>query len=179
MWLLDIDGVVNALAAHSPTEEWPVDAWVQRVVRAEVPGRGLMTLSVLVARPVLEFITAVHESGAAEIRWHSTWRAAAVTSLAPALGLPPIPISVAPEWADAGRSTRWWKLPAAQRVLASGRRLVWTDDDLDTYAEHGDPDTSATITALARRDDTLLISPDAPVGLQRAELDEIADFLSN
>ncbi|MGH3495596.1 MAG: hypothetical protein ACRDQ1_20525, partial [Sciscionella sp.] len=89
--------MLNALAMRVPTDTWPEHAWIQRVVQTELPDQGLATLPILAARPVLDFIHWVHGNGLAEIRWHSTWRSAAVTGLAPALGLPPIPISVAPE----------------------------------------------------------------------------------
>lgn len=168
VWLLDIDGVINALARGPVHGSWPPDAWVQRVIRADMPGHGPMVLPIYAARPVLDFIGYVFGSGSAEVRWHSTWRTAAVTELAPVLGLPPIPISIAPEWTDHTLSG-WWKLPAARRVLASGRPLVWTDDDLSVYAgELGD---------LGARSDTLLIGPDPYTGLSGADLDRIAAFL--
>lgn len=168
MWLLDIDGVVNALARGPVRGSWPAKAWVQTVIRADMPGHGPMVLPILAARPVLDFVTHVHRSGAVELRWHSTWRAAAMTELAPALGLPAIPISIAPEWTERPIGV-WWKLPAAQRVVAAGRPLVWTDDDLGVFAtELGD---------LASRSDALLIGPDPIAGLTGPDLDRIAAFL--
>ena len=59
VWLLDIDGVVNALARGRVRDAWPLDAWVQRVVRADIPGQGAMVLPILAARPVLDFVTDV------------------------------------------------------------------------------------------------------------------------
>src|SRR5690348_1664445 len=98
LWLLDIDGVVNALARGPLPRIWPEHEWVQRLVITDIPDRGVMTLPILAARPVLDFIADVHASGRAEIRWHSTWRTAAISSFAPALGLPTsIPMSVAIE----------------------------------------------------------------------------------
>ena len=100
--------------------------------------------------------------------WHSTWREAAVSDLAPVLGLPAIPISVAPEWTH--RPERiWWKLPAAQRVVESGRRLVWTDDDIAVVPDQ--------VGDLAAQPDTLLISPDPQAGLTADNLRSIADFI--
>lgn len=173
VWLLDIDGVVNVLARGVPSDTWPRDAWVQRVVRADVPDRGPMTLPVLAARPVLEFITRIHESGAAEIRWHSTWRTAAVTTLAPALGLPSIPISIAPEWAAS--AAMWWKIPAARRVAEAGRRLVWTDDQLTAY--RADVLSEPELTALDRWTGSLLLTTDPQVGLTPDDLRRIEEFL--
>jgi hypothetical protein len=168
LWLLDIDGVVNAVAREGALDAWPRSAWVRRMITTWVPDRGMMTLPILAARPVLDFITQVHESGSAEIRWHSTWRTAAVTAFAPMLGLPAIPISIAPEWTERPVGL-WWKLPAAQRAVATGRRLIWTDDDLRFYAhEIGD---------LAQRDDALVIGPPSDTGLTPTHLAAIAEFI--
>ena len=97
---------------------------MQRLVITEIPGRGVMTLPILAARPVLEFIADVHRSGRAEIRWHSTWRTAAVTSFAPALGLPTtIPMSVAPGVErPAGRAVVEAR---CRRTCSRGRTHAW------------------------------------------------------
>lgn len=173
VWLLDIDGVVNALARVLPSAGWPREAWVQRLVRADIPDRGLMSVPVLAAQPVLDFITHVHESGAAEIRWHSTWRTAAVTTLGPALGLPAIPVSIAPEWGE--NVAMWWKIPAARRVAEAGRRLVWTDDQLTIYGT--DARNEPELTALERWSGALLLSTDPELGLSPDDLRTIAAFL--
>jgi hypothetical protein len=173
VWLLDIDGVVNALAMGMPTDTWPEYAWVQRVVQTVVPDRGLTTLPILAARPVLDFIHWVHRNGLAEIRWHSTWRSAAVTGLAPALGLPAIPISVAPEWTDA--PPMWWKIPAARRVAETGRRLVWTDDHLNLYRT--DALSASELAALDRWTGALLLSTNPETGLTPDDLATIERFL--
>ncbi len=168
VWLLDIDGVVNALARGPVAGSWPPERWVQQVISADIPGSGRMVLPIFAARPVLDFVTRAVRTGAAEVIWHSTWREAAVSDLAPVLGLPPIPVSYAPEWTH--RPERlWWKLPAAQRVVESGRRLVWTDDDIAVV-----PDQVAALTA---HPDTLLISPDPQSGLTADNLQSIADFI--
>jgi hypothetical protein len=172
VWLLDIDGVLNVLAPGLPSAPWPADAWERRVVRAPVPDRGELELPILTARPVLEFVTRVHEAGA-EIRWHSTWGDAAVTRLAPALGLPPIELAVAPQWAD--EAAMWWKIPAARDVAESGRRLVWTDDQLALYRT--DPLCAGELAALDRWDGALLLSPGPRAGLGPDELDRVAEFL--
>jgi hypothetical protein len=168
VWLLDIDGVVNALARGPVRGSWPSADWAQHVVHADIPGSGRMVLPIFVAQPVLDFVTAVHASGAAEVIWHSTWREAAVSDLAPVLGLPRLEVSVAPEWTARPRDV-WWKLPAAQRVVAADRRLVWTDDDIAVVPDQ--------VADLAARADTLLISPDPRTGLTAEHLAAIADFL--
>jgi hypothetical protein len=169
VWLLDIDGVVNALSRAPVRGSFPCDRWIEIMVHTEMPGIGPASFPIRAARPVLDFVARVHASGAVEIRWHSTWREAAITDLAPALGLPDLPISVAPEWTDHHGIVPWWKQPAAERVLASGRHLVWTDDDIAVFR----PD----LAAFDGRDDALLIAPDRDRGLTQPELDAIDRFL--
>lgn len=169
VWLLDIDGVVNALAHQPITDSFAAEQWIHVMVRTDLPELGPAVFPILSARPVLDFVAAVHASGAVEVRWHSTWREAANADLAPALGLPQLPISVAPEWANHHALVPWWKQPAAERVLESGRRLVWTDDDIAVFR----PD----LRAFEDRDDALLIAPDRERGLSQDELDAIAEFL--
>lgn len=168
VWLLDIDGVINALSTTPVPGPWTPDQWVQRLVRAEIPGTGPMLLPIFAAEPVLAFIRDVVRRGAAEVIWHSTWRSAAVTDLAPVLGLPAIPVSVAPEWTHRDPAV-WWKLPAARRVVESGRRLVWTDDDIAVLGDQ--------VAELRGRPDTLLIGPDRRAGLTAHDLERIAAFL--
>lgn len=169
VWLLDIDGVVNALARQPILDSFPIEQWIQVMVRTDLPGIGPAVFPILAARPVLDFVATLHASGEVEIRWHSTWREAAVTDLAPALGLPHLPISVAPEWANHRALVPWWKQPAAERVLESGRSLVWTDDDIALFRRE--------LGAFEDRDDALLISPDRTRGLDQDDLDTIAGFL--
>ena len=169
VWLLDIDGVVNALGRGSVLGIWPEQAWLGAVVRAMIPRRGPMVLPIMAARPVLDFVAEVVRADAVEVRWHSTWREAAVTELAPVLGLPDIPVSVAPEWTDPPPGV-WWKLPAAQRVVAAGRRLVWTDDDLAVLGDG--------LGSVSASPDALLLSPDPRTGLAAADLDRIRRFLA-
>jgi hypothetical protein len=167
VWLLDIDGVINALSRRRVRGSFAAHDWAEHLVPADIPQLGPMLLEIRVAHPVLEFVREVVESGVAEVRWHSTWREAAVTDLAPRVGLPSIPISVAPEWTQ--RPPGWWKLPAAQRVVASGRPLVWTDDDIAVYADE--------VGELGSHAATLLIAPDPATGLTAHDLDRIAAFL--
>ena len=168
VWLLDIDGVVNALARGPVAGSWPADQWVQHVVPADIPGSGRMVLPIFVARPVLDFVARVVETGAAEVIWHSTWREAAVSDLAPVLGLP-AHADLARAGMDAASRAHLVEAPGGARVIESGRRLVWTDDDIAVVPEQ--------VGDLAARPDTLLISPDPYTGLTPADLAAIADFI--
>ncbi len=170
LWLLDIDGVVNALSYQPVAGIWGGEDWLRRTVVTAIEGRGVMRLPILAARPVLDFVTRIHEDGLAEIRWHSTWRDSAVTAFAPTLGLPTsIPISVAPEWLN-WRATTWWKPAAVERALAASRRVVWTDDHIGGF-----PDLTA---AIAQSENALLISPNPLCGLEPEHLAQVESFLT-
>jgi hypothetical protein len=124
LWLLDIDGVINACNRHRPIGTWPgYDNWIKKNV---VNSQG--SWPILAAKPVLDFITYVHDSGLAEIRWHTTWQEEAL-DFGDQFGLPTFNIQPCPEAVKNG-TMYWWKFPAVQRELSVGRRVLWTDDDI-------------------------------------------------
>lgn len=165
VWLLDVDGVINACTKNPDRSIWPLDQWTAYRVRK---------MPILVARPVVEFITAAHEAGTVEIRWHTTWQDMA-NELAAEVGLPTFPIADAPEYRtwDLDRAAGWWKLPAAKRVLTDEKRpLIWTDDDI-TYSlgRRGQDEMRALGPAL-------LIGPNERTGLTPKHLRWISDFFA-
>lgn len=169
VWLLDVDGVINAAGlGKPPTFAWPADQWTDR----HVITMGGHKLRIRTARPVLDFICEVHEQGRAEIRWHTTWQEDAQT-LAVQLGLPEFPVQDAPEYkAFMGKGVKgWWKRPAAERILDEGRALVWTDDDITwSLGRRGEDE-------LRTRGPVLLVSPSEQTGLLPKHLRQIGDFL--
>jgi hypothetical protein len=166
VWLLDIDGVINALDhLGPPNRDWPASSW--RLVEAESAHQ--IRWPIVAAQPVLDFIELVHATGRAEIRWHTSWQEFAV-NVSRSLGLPEFPLQPAPEF-DEPVSLTWWKLPAAQRVLAEGRSLIWTDDDF-----------RQELTRIERRrlkacGRALLLCPNTMTGLRQRHLKRIEDFL--
>jgi hypothetical protein len=94
-----------------------------------------------------------------QLVWATAWEHHANLILAPALGLPwlpviaftnPAPGQVGPEWRG-----RTWKLPSVER-FAGERSLAWVDDDV-----HAD----AFAWAALRRFPTKLIRTDGRIGL--------------
>lgn len=167
VWLLDLDGVVNAASRTFPTHAWPRQAW--RQIEAE-DEEGL-TWPIKAAGPVIDFIRAVHESGRAEIRWHSTWQEYSL-NVGRLLGLPDFGVQEAPEYKEFD-ADRWWKTPAARRVLGGeGRDLLWTDDDADRELA---PDERAELAAMGR---LLIVCPDSKTGLCGRHLRRIDEFLA-
>lgn len=171
--LLDVDGVVNAISRRPPKTFWP--EWVTTTANA-----GNADYPILASRAVLDFLTAVHERGLADVRWHTTWREAARSSLAPVLGLPDWPIAEAPEFEGNhggygshkfSEQPRWWKLAAAERVLADTEvDLIWLDDDIDF-------EPGVRRSGLRGSTRVLAISPHSNVGLLRKHLIAIAERL--
>ncbi len=168
VWLLDVDGVVNAITKKPDRQVWPADAWI--TTEAEADGQRW---PILAARPVLDFIRRVHQTDAAEIRWHTTWQKD-TAGLAAALDLPHLPVQDAPEYADIGTCLKrdlWWKVPAVERVLRDeGRPVLWTDDDI-TWNLRRDRDRLSALGPLT------LISPNERTGLTRKHLRKIATLL--
>lgn len=137
IWLLDIDGVVNSLSNKAPRYVWPLETW-HKIDVADTAG---ISWPILYSTEVIDRINAVHDSGLAEVRWHTTWQESAL-NFADAVGLRGFYIADAPEFENLGQYTAqailnclptWWKFPAALRVLQEeGRPLIWTDDDVET-----------------------------------------------
>lgn len=174
VWLLDIDGVVNANADRPDRRIWPT--WVT----AEVANLQGFTFPMLASTDVIAFLTRVHEQGVAEIRWHTTWQQRAL-EVGDALGLPrfavqPIPQPAVPDGQPVGLDTStnssfgagWWKYPVAEHVVSvEERRLIWTDDDASLRLGSDE---------LERLGDSLVIAPIAEAGLTAEHLDLIAEY---
>lgn len=171
VWLLDIDGVINAIAKKGDPSVW--DEW-----RSAIILNDLGKWPVLWAPAVVRFIREVHESGRAEIRWHTTWQRDA-WKLEEILCLPRFEVAEAPEFADRTFTARairerrppWWKLPAAERVVLEERRhLIWTDDDINKELARYPSDMYDT---------GRVISPKQNIGLTPKALEVIDTFLSS
>lgn len=176
IWLLDIDGVVNAASKKGDPSVWPREQWLSTTATC-----GGKAWPILASTSVLDFLREVHEKQRAQIWWHTTWQAEA-QNLADALDLPAWPIRPAPEYdrmpqhaAEAIRDNRpdWWKLPAAERVVKiEGHPLIWTDDDITWSLRRYDVDAEMRDHAPA-----LLVSPNERTGLTPKHLRQISDFL--
>jgi hypothetical protein len=153
-------------------------AWL----RTEARGSGT-DWPVWAARPILDFIRRVHDAGAADIRWHTTWQEESAT-FAAAVGLPDFPVLPCPEYAEYTTPQRlggaiptgagWWKLAAARRVVEEeGRPLLWTDDDVDLKIGR----THDVVERLRTTAPVLIVCPRQHLGLTRKHLRAIAAFL--
>ncbi len=158
VWLLDVDGVINARRAGHPGEPVVTPVWSATCHRE---------FKVRWSPVIIGRIRDIHDSGTAEVRWCTTWCGDTAT-LEDALDLP----AFTPCWTEYtnGRDAGWAKLAAAREVLAQGRRLIWTDDsevperDWPLYDE------------LTADGSALLIRPDKLYGLRLSDLDLIEAF---
>ena len=178
--LLDVDGVLNAVAAVR-SGAW--DDWRTGVATAE--GRTFpITWSPSVVRAVRSW------RDVAEVQWLTTWGHDANASLRHLLELPELPVAGtydepaegAPDGAGTTHAAvapaapdpltgRWWKFDVVRRLVRADpeRRVVWIDDDLGLQDD---------IRAWMRREAScLLVAPPAASGLTQAHLDRIEAYL--
>lgn len=160
LWLLDVDGVINAVdPVHDGKPGW------NRGIRSGV-------MSIRWRTKVAEFIAAAHRSGRAEVRWLTTWEELANEELAGPLGLPTFELA-GHRQAEVG-ALDWWKFDIVRREVPDDRPLIWTDDDLAS-AERMVPGLREWIAA--RTGPKLLISPDWHHGLTDDLLAQIEVFM--
>jgi hypothetical protein len=155
IWLIDVDGVINA---RRPS-------WGTAPHRGNVCAEGEFWRMQWAPALILR-IRRLIAAGSVEARWCTTWcdHAAELERL---FGLPVL------ERAFAGRVTGAeaapLKVAAARGVLAEGRRLVWTDDEVV-------PASGPLRDELTRDGRALLIAPMERRGLQPPDLDAIDEF---
>jgi hypothetical protein len=180
LWLLDVDGVLNAVVSEKakPPKVWPADSWRDFLADATTSTYIPLIFRILVAEPVLDLVRRAHGEGLAEVRWLTTWEEhdLVLTELAPKLGLPEFPIAgrqaenLSPRYSD---YSWWWKLPIVQRIHAEdpGRDILWTDDDLSSSRP-------ANAWVKTRPKGQILgISPDSRIGLIPAHVTKITKWL--
>jgi hypothetical protein len=159
VWLLDVDGVLNADKPGWGAAPRRVQVFSHHVSRE---------FTIRFAPDLIERVRRINRDGLVEIRWCTTW-CGDTDGLEKVFVLPAFGAS----WTDYydGDAARQAKLAAARAVLADGRRLVWTDDS--EVPEDGDVHDELT-----KAGNALLIRPDARYGLQPADLDAIEAFVA-
>jgi hypothetical protein len=158
VWLLDVDGVLNA---SRPGWGGP-----PRTRNAVSNGVGYR---IRWSPALLDRVRALHLSGRVEIHWCTTWCPDA-DQLEALFGLPSLPRAWSTPLFDQEAATA--KLAAAREVLASGRALVWTDD---TEVPLDGPVREELLSA----GPALLLRPTPTRGLQPGDLDAIDVFLDS
>lgn len=192
LWLLDVDGVLNAVAIEPDHGIWP--RWQRGVARTD---GGTRTWPITWAPAVVDQLTELFDGGRVEITWLTTWGHDANVELATLLSLPRLPVAGVPPsrtaptaeisalagtdvsthaavaGADAADplTGRWWKFAVVRRLVTGDpyRPIIWTDDDLAM-----EPEVMAWMRAHTT---SLLIAPDPRRGLTAQHLQAIDDFV--
>jgi hypothetical protein len=159
IWLLDVDGVINASRPGWGNAGIKRDVWVS--CRNEF-------IKLRFSPELVAEMVKLIRKGAVEIRWATSWCCEA-TRLEEVLRLPYLQRC----WTDCFDSDQAAlpKAVAAQDVLRQGRRLIWTDD-----VEVPEPDTEryARYTENGR---ALLIKPKSSRGLRPGHIDLIKSWI--
>lgn len=155
VWLLDVDGVVNATR--------PGWGGAPRKGTAYANGIGY---TIRWAPALVDRVRSLRATGVVEIRWCTTWCAFA-DQIERLWALPPLGRAFVED--INGTAAAMAKLAAARHVLAEGRRLVWTDD---TEV----PTAGPLFEELTADSKALLIRPSGRCGLQPEDLDAIEAF---
>jgi hypothetical protein len=184
--LLDVDGVLNALADDGEHEY----AWPQRCAGYATADGSRWPITW--APAVVERLRHWHEDGLVEIQWLTTWGHDANDELRRLLGLPRFVVAgtyngfdlegatadvdsnahagVAPSAPDP-LSGHWWKYDVVRHVLDEnpGRLVIWVDDELQQgSAFRRWADQQPLLRA---------IGPDPETGLSASDLRCIARWL--
>lgn len=158
IWLLDVDGVLNAVCPPIP----------EGYEKTRSDGYGITFRRSLIDRVIL-----LHRSEEVEVRWLTTWCNRARDILAPDLGMPEFVVEGEDLMLQVPEPNGWWKSTAAQRVSEAEptRPLIWTDDDLEDAEQRGEVDWLKHRTA-----PTLAISPNWRTGITDEFMDRIEAF---
>ena len=162
VWLLDVDGVLNASRPG-----WGRAA--EGYAHAGGSRFGIRWSPELVHR-----LVAIHRAGGVEFRWATTW-VPWIDEIESLLGLPSWPVAWDGPYEGVGTPavpTPLRKVQTALHVVEQERRpLIWTDDDaIPMHGSVHDRIMSADVPCL-------LVRPASRTGLQPHEIDAIEDFL--
>lgn len=159
IWLLDIDGVLNA--ARPGWDAPPYSAWVSDWDNFRWRIRW--------SPACIKRIQLLWQSGNVDIQWCTTWCCRDdISKLEATWGLPRLPRAIRPLPSDTSTTIFAQKVAAANAVIASGIPLIWTDDDI----------SPSLIDSELNEWDHLLIAPRPSRGLRPHDLDLIETFIA-
>lgn len=162
VWLLDVDGVINADRA----------GWGRAPVRGHVTDWRGDSYRMSWEPRLMTFIREVIDSEAAEVVWCTTWCDDAHL-LEDLWGLPPLRRAFT---VPAGKYVGDAKLAAVRDELAAGHRVIWTDDTEVPEVMDMSSDLGLYIELMMSRR-ILLIRPDGRRGLRPLDMTAIRDFI--
>ena len=160
IWLLDVDGVLNA-DSKKPPSHMPYN-WL---VFDQKDSNG-KTFPMLIAQEVVDFIDEM--SDIVDIVWCSTWQADA-NLIGKRIGLKGF------TWIDRNRpmlkkSHLHWKRATFEALQKTGGKIIWTDDDIRRFYFY---------PLKISFDNSLIVTPYLYEGLAPKHLDLIRSFVEN
>lgn len=160
VWLLDVDGVLNALGGRPG---WPGRA------RAELRTFGGGVTELHYAPALMRVLTLLHHRRLVEFRWLTTWEEDAPGVFAPLVGLD-VGARIAGRADD---DEPWWKLRAFRSTCAGDAPfVVWTEDELPDH-----PEVAEAVTDAERAGRALVLAPSPATGLTPGDIETVLDAL--
>ncbi|BBX82196.1 hypothetical protein [Mycolicibacterium aubagnense] len=180
VWLLDFDGVINALSKRGGRSYWP--EWSSATVahpEGDLTSAGDPVHLPLLWSPAVIAVIAEAARAGIDVRWLSTWREH--TKRLPEIipGLPDLP------WLDEtildtrasddldprlAMESGPWKVLVARAFVPAGAALLWTEDSLTV-------DLLSESWRRSRTAPTTLIRPRPATGLISREVNEIREWI--
>lgn len=160
VWLLDVDGVINASRAGWHRAPRAVQVW---------SASDHFSYRIRWEPHLVTAINRIHDTGLAEVRWSTTW-CPDIGNLEDALRIGPFATAFCERpdhltWAEL-------KVHAALDALADGRRIVWTDDVEIGPARNLFP----AIAEAEKTGRALLVAPHPSQGLRPEDIARIEAF---
>lgn len=162
VWLLDVDGVLNATHPGWGAPPCHGQAWAEG-----------MTFPMRWSPLLITELLRMHYARTVEFRWATTW-VNEIHQIQRLFGLPPFPVAVDIPATGSRATASAAKAEAATRIVAEEHRpLIWSDDEatlietpvLDRLRSGGHP--------------VLILAPDPRRGLQPEDLRLARDFLAD
>jgi hypothetical protein len=188
LWLLDVDGVLNAvnviedLQALEQDTNWP-DYQVGRADGGRRPGH---TFQIIWSPTLVKRMVVLVEADLVEIRWLTTWEGRAQTEIAPLLGLPHFELAGERNFEAEYRAYSdranvgdyWWKFPIARAAVEDTpqRALIWSDDDLPAIPEASEWARERWKNGGGQ---ACLVSPRFDLGISPRQMEAIEQFIEN
>lgn len=181
LWLLDFDGVVNAISKRGAKSVW--DRWASDRIPHPDPDEGMdgVTLPILWSPYVIDAINYAVDRGI-DVRWLTTWREH--TAILPDVigDLPVLPwmdedtLSAAGGMVDVlNQLGQRWKLDVFLGVVPDDVPVLWTDDHLDAILYRAADKHLVT----SRKGGTTLIAPRETIGLSQRQVREIREWVDD
>lgn len=179
VWLLDFDGVLNAIASRGMKSGW--DTWKQARIPSPLPDEPDVTYPILWAPEAVSVVADAVNAGV-RVVWLTTWRED--TYLLP-LTLTELPdpdlMEVWDEDTAKAAGARLdplrmlgqdWKPTVARALLPDDVPLLWTDDNLHFFLLREDRSWLDS-----RKGSSELIAPSSSLGLSRKQVKSIREWI--